>query len=146
MAAENLAGVGRRLDPTALVELRARPQTRHVEQPRVQVALAAVLDPDVEVAVGERVVARDERGRGEVGMGAGDVLLEPGLERKREAVGERPRAAGDPAVELGGADVVQRVHEDLGRAETLGESIARPPQARAPAASLASIRSWATLL
>ena len=87
----------RRRRPSALLELRPSLPACQVEQPGVQVAVEAVVDPGGEVAVGERVVALLERGGGQVRVRARDVLLEPGLEREREAAGElsaaRRRAA-----------------------------------------------------
>ncbi|MGH2887187.1 MAG: hypothetical protein ACRDPA_31580 [Solirubrobacteraceae bacterium] len=84
--------------------------------------LDAVGDPVGEVAIGARVRARPDITGAEVRVGARDVLLVPALEREREAALELLDPTRQPSGHLGGADVVQRMHEDLGLPEALGES------------------------
>jgi hypothetical protein len=68
-----------------------------------------------------RVPAVLDRERRQVAVRPCDVLLHPGLERQREAALELLAGARQVVAQLGGADVVERVHQGLPLAEPLGE-------------------------
>ena len=114
----------------------------------VEVVLGAVRDPGVEVAIADRVVRAIATDAGaQVGVRAGDVLLEAGLERQREAAFELGAPRRDLLLHLRGPDVVERVDDDLGLAEASRRARARArPRCVAPGWSLASMRSCAMLL
>ena len=78
--------------PVALLEREPRAVAAHVQQPRVEVALRAVVDSGIEVALGRRQVADVEQAGPKVRVRARDVFLEARLERQLEAL-QQQRAA-----------------------------------------------------
>jgi hypothetical protein len=109
------------LGPASLLE--GGPGLRHQQvQPQgVQVALGAVADPFLAVAGGQRVLALVEGGPGEVGVGAGNVLLKALGPGQGQAPLQHGQPGRPPRTQLGGADVVESMDQDLGLAEPLGQ-------------------------
>ena len=118
---QHRAGAVGGLVPPPLAEPHAGKPTAHVHAPRIEVVLLAVRDPGRQVPIGVRVVVLPHRAAAEVRVPARGVLLVAFRERQREGALELGSATGQTTVHLGRADVVERVHEDLGLAEPLGE-------------------------
>ena len=108
--------------PRSCVEIQSRLPGPQIAAVSGQVVFIAIGEPIRDVPGGGGPLARCDRHRREVGVGAADVVVQAAIGRATQALLQLGVAIACVSHEhLGGADVRQRVDDGLGHVEPLGE-------------------------